>query len=256
MNKIRIILALLIALSFSPAATAENLLEIYQRALRQDPALREAEANRLATLESKPQAISALLPQLTASGGYGYSQADGVSVSTVNVNSALTEVISPFDQDSTTLNWRIDLRQSIFNWDQWVTLRRADKQVAQAEADYRAAGQDLMLRVATAYFNVLAAQDTLESEQAAQDAIARQLEQANKRFEVGLIAITDVQEAQSGYDQAVATEILAKRNLATSKESLREIIGEYPEILASPKDEIPLINPTPEIEDEWVETVD
>ncbi len=253
MNKIRIILASLIALSFSSAATAENLLEIYQRALRQDPALREAEANRLATLESRPQAISALLPQLNASGGYGYSQADGVSVSTVNVNSALTEVISPFDQNSTTLNWRVDLRQSVFNWDQWVILRRADKQVAQAEADYRAAGQDLMLRVATAYFNVLAAQDTLESEQAAQEAIARQLEQANKRFEVGLIAITDVQEAQSGYDQAVATEILAKRNLATSKESLREIIGEYPEILAPPKDVIPLINPTPEIEDEWVE---
>lgn len=253
MNKMRIILALLIALSFSPAATAENLLEIYQRALRQDPALREAEANRLATLESRPQAISALLPQLNGSAGYGYSQSDGVSVSTVNVSGALTEVISPFDSDSTTLNWRIDLRQSIFNWDQWVTLRRADKQVAQAEADYRAAGQDLMLRVATAYFNVLAAQDTLESEQAAQEAIARQLEQANKRFEVGLIAITDVQEAQSGYDQAVATEILAKRNLATSKESLREIIGEYPENLAPPKDEIPLINPTPEIQDEWVE---
>jgi len=263
MNMIRILLGLMIALSFNPVATAENLLDIYERAIRQDPSLREAEANRLATLESKPQALSALLPQLTAGGGYGYAQADGNSViSQVIQNPAnpgdptdtiTIEIPNEFDQNATTLQWRVDLRQSVFKWDQWVTLRRADKQVAQAEADFRAAGQDLMIRVATAYFNVLAAQDTLESEQAAKDAIARQLEQANKRFEVGLIAITDVQEAQSGYDQAVATEILAKRNLATSKESLREIIGEYPENLVSPKDEIPLISPTPAIEDEWVD---
>jgi outer membrane protein len=261
MKMIRILLGLMIALSFNPTATAENLLDIYQRALRQDPSLREAEANRLATLESKPQAISALLPQLTAGAGYGYSEADGSSVfpQTVEVpppGSGIfitRDVPNDFDQDATTLQWRVDLRQSVFKWDQWVTLRRADKQVAQAEADFRAAGQDLAIRVATAYFDVLAAHDTLESEQASKEAIARQLEQANKRFEVGLIAITDVQEAQSGYDQAVAAEIVAKRNLATRKYSLREIIGEYPETLAFPKKEIPLVSPQPEIEEEWVE---
>jgi len=263
MKLISILLGLIVALSFNSAATAEDLLDIYQRAIRQDPSLREAEANRLATLESKPQALSALLPQLTASSGYSYAQADGNSViSQVITEDPITgnpippttvEIPNEFDQNSTTLQWRVDLRQSVFKWDQWVALRQADKQVAQAEADYRAAEQDLAIRVATAYFNVLAAQDTLESEQAAKEAIARQLEQANKRFEVGLIAITDVQEAQSGYDQAVATEILAKRSLATSKESLREIIGEYPENLAFPRDEIPLINPQPEIEDEWVD---
>ena len=261
MKMIRILLGLMIALSFNHAATAENLLDIYQRALRQDPSLREAEANRLATLESKPQAVSALLPQLSAGAGYGYSEADGSSVfpqafdddNDPNTPPITIEVPNNFDQDATTLQWRVDLRQSVFKWDQWVTLRRADKQVAQAEADFRAAGQDLMVRVATAYFDVLAAQDTLESEQASREAISRQLEQANKRFEVGLIAITDVQEAQSGYDQAVAAEILAKRNLATRKESLREIIGEYPEQLQPPKDEIPLVSPQPEVEDEWVD---
>jgi len=263
MKMIRILLGLIIALSFNSAATAENLMDIYQRALRQDPSLREAEANRLAILENKPQAISSLLPQLSAGAGYGYAESDGSSVFPQNIQNPdnptdptdriTIEVPNAFDQDSTTLQWRVDLRQSVFKWDQWVTLRQADKQVAQAEADYRAAQQDLAVRVATAYFDVLAAHDTLKSEQAAKEAIARQLEQANKRFEVGLIAITDVQEAQSGYDQAVAAEILAKRNLANRKESLREIIGEYPENLVFPKDEIPLVSPQPEIQDEWVD---
>ncbi len=256
MKNIWISLSALSILLVAPLAGAENLLQIYQHALQQDPSLREAEANRLATLESKPQALSALLPQLSAGGSYGYNQTDGVSVTTLrggNLGTELIEVRSPFDSYATTTRWNVDLRQTVFQWDQWVTLRRADKQVAQAEADYRAAEQDLMIRVATTYFDVLARQDTLDSAEADKEAIARQLEQANKRFEVGLIAITDVQEAQSGYDQSVAAVILAKRTLANSKELLREIIGTYPENLVSPTDEIPLLSPQPEIEDEWVD---
>ena len=107
-------------------------------------------------------------------------------------------------------------------------MRKANKTVAQAEIDYLSAEQNLIVRVANAYFNVLAAQDTLESEQAARQAIEKQLDQAQKRFEVGLIAITDVQEAQAAYDQSVANEITSKRNLATSKESLRAITDRYP----------------------------
>lgn len=119
--------------------------------------------------------------------------------------------------------------------------------------DYLAAEQDLMTRVAIAYFDVLAAQDTLASEQAAKEAIGRQLEQAQKRFEVGLIAITDVQEAQAGYDQAVAAEIVAKRALANQREVLREITGEYMTDLASPQETIPLLSPDPADEASWVE---
>jgi outer membrane protein len=111
-----------------------------------------------------------------------------------------------------------------------------------------------MIRVSTAYFDVLAAQDTLVSEQAAKEAIGRQLEQAQKRFEVGLIAITDVQEAQAAYDQAIATEISAKRSLATSREAVREIVGEYTKDLDGPQAEIPLVSPNPEDEDAWVAT--
>src|SRR5437868_1749699 len=110
--------------------------------------------------------------------------------------------------------------------DQWALLRRADSQVAQAEADYQAAQQDLIQRTAGRYFDVLAAQDTVDAAQATLEALTRQLEQADKRFEVGLIAITDVQEARAAHDQAAAAVIQAKRSLASSEELLRELTGE------------------------------
>ncbi len=135
-----------------------------------------------------------------------------------------------------------------------MTWKQADKIVGQAEANYLAAEQDLLVRVADAYFNVLATEDVLASEQAAKEAIARQLEQAQKRFEVGLIAITDVQEAQAAYDQAVAAEIAAKRNVATAKEVLREITGDYPGDLEKPMETMPLANPNPQQENAWVDT--
>ena len=136
MKMIRILLGLMIALSINSTATAENLMDIYQRALRQDPSLREAEANRLATLENKPQAVSALLPQLDTGGSYGYRESDGSSV----VPGILGDVSVGFDQNTPTLNWDVQLRQSVFNWDQWVALRRADKQVAQARCPKDHAG--------------------------------------------------------------------------------------------------------------------
>jgi outer membrane protein len=147
----------------------------------------------------------------------------------------------------------VQLRQSVFRWDEWVQLSQAGKQSAQADVDYEAAQQDLVIRVADAYFNVLAAEDTLASEQAAKDAIGRQLEQAQKRFEVGLIAITDVQEAQAAYDQALAAEILAKRNVANRQELLRSIIDEPAPTLAKPGPDLPLVSPDPADENQWVD---
>src|SRR5690606_40365088 len=105
-------------------------------------------------------------------------------------------------------------------------MKIADKVVARSEVVYEAAQQDLMIRVVQRYFDVLAAEDRLESIHADREAIARQLEQAQQRFEVGLIAITDVQESQAAYDQSVAAEIRAQRDLATARELLREITGE------------------------------
>jgi outer membrane protein len=132
-----------------------------------------------------------------------------------------------------------------------VGLRQADKRVAQAQVNYEAAQQDLIVRVVVRYFDVLAAEDLLTSIHADRTAIARQLEQAKQRFEVGLIAITDVQESQAAHDQSVANEIGAKRSLATAREFLREITGEYVGTLAAPGDDFPLPPPNPASETSW-----
>lgn len=258
----RCLLSLAAVLLALPPAHAETLLEIYQQALISDPQLREAEATRLATLEAKPQARGALLPQIDANASYEKDWSDGSQVfaqvltaDTPGVGSAGDVIIANrrFDGNSEAKSWNIQLRQTLFRWDQWVRLKQADKTVAQAEVDYRAAEQDLMVRVSTAYFDVLAAEDTLAAEQAAKEAIGRQLEQAQKRFEVGLIAITDVQEAQAAYDDAVATEITAKRSLANQREVLREITGQYTTELAGPGEQLPLLDPVPADENQWVE---
>jgi outer membrane protein len=228
---------------------ADDLLQLYDLARKSDPLLREAEANRLAVQQGKPIARGALLPQVNGTTDYTEQEQDSTNVS--------NDRLGPFQLDSSSrgdaVNWRLELRQSVFRWDRWVSLSQADKQASQADVDYEAAAQDLIVRVSDAYFNVLAAEDTLASEQAAKEAIGRQLEQAQKRFEVGLIAITDVQEAQAAYDQAVAAEILAKRALANQREALRAIIDESPPSLAKPAEEIPLTSPDPQDENQWVD---
>ncbi len=240
-----------VMLLLAQAGHADTLLQIYEKSLQSDPRIREAEANRLAVMEGKPIARGALLPQASGRMNIANNAANG-DTSTFFGGLQSTRVVDSRDNDAQ--NWVLELRQSVFRWDQWVTLSQADKKSAQADADYQAAQQDLIVRVASAYFLVLAAEDTLASEQAAKESISRQLEQAQKRFEVGLIAITDVQEAQAAYDQALATEILAKRSLANNWEALRTIIGEIPPTLAKPAEDIPLVSPDPNDVEAWVKT--
>jgi outer membrane protein len=246
-----------LALLCSPAAMSADLNEVYQMALNSDPLLREAAANRLASSEASPQARSALLPQIT--GSYSRGQGDSTGSSTfqteVPPGSGIIETVTAdFASDvSSSTTWRVDLQQPLFRWDRIIGLKQASRRVAQAEVDYQAAQQDLMLRVAEAYFNVLAAQDTLDADVANKDATKRQLEQAEKRFEVGLIAITDVLEAQAAYDLAVATDIGAQRVLSTARESLREITSTYIEELQRPGEGLPLVHPDPDSPDDWVE---
>ncbi len=249
--------SLLVMLIFFGASTAggTDLAEVYQIALVGDPTLREANANRLASSEASPQARAALLPLITGFYSRGESDSSGSSTFQVEdpISGAVQTVTSAFKTDvSDEIQWRLQLQQPLFRWDRIVGLRQAQKQVAQAEIDYQAAQQDLMLRVAQAYFNVLAAHDTLDAELANKEATKRQLEQAEKRFEVGLIAITDVLEAQAAYDLAIATDIGARRLLSTAKESLREITGEYIDELQRPGKDLPLINPDPASADAWV----
>lgn len=247
-------LPLVCAASFAALpATAADLAEVYARALQNDPLIREAEANRLAAFESKPQALASLLPQLSAGADYTDRESNGESPFTgLNADGDIVSVLGRSKVDSQTTAWDVTLRQSIFRWENWVTLKRADKEAAQAEVDYQVAQQDLILRTSEAYFNVLAAKDTLTAAEAAHDALARQLEQAEKRFEVGLIAVTDVQESKSGFDSATAAVIQAKRNLATQQEYLREITGDIFDTLAKPGAKLPLSAPDPAVEEDWV----
>ena len=234
--------------------SAENLLDIYRLALMYDPVLREAEANYFARLEAKPQARSALLPALSLSlGGSTAHQADPNRPTNFATGQPDANILST-EAERDSSNWSLRLNQTVFNWGGYLALRQADKRLAQAETDLQVTRQDLLIRVATTYFQVLAAEDTLASEIAAREAIGRQLEQAQRRFEVGLIAITDVQEAQAGYDQAIAAEIGAQQNVATTRELLREIIGESIMELAGPMEEIPLLRPDPADAESWVQT--
>jgi len=254
------ILTIVLSLLAVPAiGQAASLLEIYQQALQSDPRWHEAEARRLAALEAEPQARGVLLPQLSFTGDWTKTYSDGSGVGNdISVDPGTGEVTVtpvPFlsETKDETKRWQFTLRQTLFRWDQVVGLRRADKLVAKAEADREAAQQDLVVRVGQTYFDVLAAEDRLTSLHANRQAIARQLEQAKQRFEVGLIAITDVQESQAAYDQANADEIGAKRVLATAREFLREITGEYVGTLSAPGDEFPMRTPTPTSEKAWVD---
>lgn len=237
----------------SPPVHGADLSEVYQRALRNDPQLREAEANRLASLEARPQALSSLLPQLTGTGSYVHDESTNTFlVYTQPTPTTFLAAPATATTTSNTPQWALQLRQTLFRWDQISTWRKAGIQVAQAEVDFRAAQQDVILRTATAYFNVLAARDTLDAAEASNEAIARQLEQAEKRFEVGLIAITDVEEAKAANDQAIATVIASKRTLASTREQLRVITGDAFDELTRPGEDMPLVTPDPVSEDQWV----
>lgn len=246
-NIINVLLVSLGAIAFAAPAHSASLLEIYQQALQGDPQVHEAESRRMAALEAKPQARGVLLPQIGFNGSWTDSSSSGTSIE--------PDGSAPFTSasESETTQWQFTLRQSLFRWDQIVNLKRADKTVTRAEAVREAAQQDLIVRVAQRYFNVLAAEDRLTSISADRDAIARQLEQAKQRFEVGLIAITDVQESQAAYDQSIANEIGAKRSLASAREFLREITGEYVTSLDAPGEDFPLLTPTPNSEADWVQ---
>jgi outer membrane protein len=239
---------------------AENLLEVYQDSVKNDPVIREAEARREAALEVKPQARGLLLPQVNIDGQWAQSDSDSNATFTQAVdqdNDPLTPpVIAIVNNEQTTdqdfWNYQAEATQTLFRWDQWQALKRADAQVALAEANYRAAQQDLLLRVSQAYFDVLAAEDTLSAADATLQAFTRQLEQAEKRFEVGLIAITDVQESRAAHDSATAAVIAAKRVLATAQEAVRELTGEAYQTLIKPGEEMPLDQPQPAEEETWV----
>lgn len=252
-------LVLLACVLMSSAAGAADLIAVYKRALQNDPLLREAEANRLAAIEARPQAQSALLPQVTASGAATRERDTGSSSTTVplagSAGGPVKQLAYGSNGQTTTIShqYGVTLRQSVFNWANWKALQRADAQLAQAEADYESAQQDLVERVSERYFGVLAAQDDLEANAAALASIDRQLEQAESRYNAGLAALTDVQDARAARDSGAATVIGAKRQVAAARELLWEVTGDSFESLARPIEPFETASPDPANEDQWVQ---
>lgn len=220
----------------------QDLLTVFDLAMQQDPALKEARQALDARREAKPQARAQLLPSLKIKGDTGYTHRDIIDSPTS---------ASEGRDDFTDYALALQLQQPIYRRDYWVQLDQADNQIAQAEAVYAQAELDLMTRVINVYFAILAAQDDLTVSEAQTEANSRQLEQAKQRFEVGLIAITDVHEAQAAYDGSRANQISAENRVDDAWEALFEIVGPYQKSIAKLGEELPLSPPEPADIDSW-----
>ena len=237
---------LLAALLAFGTAQGGDLLQIYDLALQHDPKLKEAQANRDAALENRPQSIARLLPNLSMKG-----QLNRNSVLSKFSGGQLTFIAGARNVGFWNSNASVNLTQPVYHHELWVQLAQADSQIAQAEANFAAEQQSLMFRAAQAYFSVLYAQDNLEFTSAEKLALGRQWEQAKARYEVGLIPITDAQVAQASYDQAQSGAIAAANDLENAKEALKEIVGDYSGDLYGLAAEVPLSGPQPENIEEW-----
>ncbi len=222
------------------AAQGADLITVYQQAARTNPQLAAAAASLQAVRERRPQAMAGLLPTIDATGAIERQRLKDLNQS------------APADNVTNKLA-SLDLVQPLFRYDRWIQLEQSDSEIAKAEADYAAAEQELMVQVAERYFKVLDAQDNLEFAEAEKSAIGRQLDQATQRFEVGLIAITDVKAAQARYDLSVSQEIGALSQLVEAKDALREISGEFYEEVAPLTPDLQLVRPNPDSAEAWIE---
>lgn len=242
MDAKRPLIALMLCASFS-LAQAKDLLTVYQMALDRDPVLKQALAKRNAISQNRPLAMSQLLPSIAA---------EAQSTSYKNPILANTEF---FVEDPNTIQqfgYTLMGQQSLVNFNQWYTLAEADDTVTAANAAYVAAEQDLIVRVAEAYFAVLNAQDDLRFTQAEKNSVEQQLKQTQEKFNVGLVAITDLNDFRAQFDESVANELTAQNALDDAKERLKVIIGQTLVDLNPLVPELPLSSPSPDNIEEWV----
>lgn len=234
------VLGYAVSCSFLMASSsyAENLLQIYTMAYETDPVLKQVVSDRQSIGEGEVQAFARFLPQVDA-------YAETVAVN----NDAAGRPSNSYNRH----NYSFDLNQSIFDNRNYVNYRIANLNISQADANLSAAQQDLIIRTANAYFGVLSAIDTVGFSKAERKAISRQLDQAKRRYEVGIIAITDVHEAQAGYDSANASVISAENELLIAKENLRELTGQYIDEVTMLAEKIPLDPPAPAKIQHWVD---
>ena len=244
-----------LSLALPAAARAADFAQVYQDALANDPTFQQAHANYMAAQEARPEAWAVLLPQISGSAGRTLEHSAGVSTT---LGSTATGGIAPQSvYDVSHINarqWSLNLSEDLFSWADWMGLKAADSQVAEAQATYEAAAQNLVLRVATDYFNVLSALDTLQAQQSSLQAFDLQLQQADKRYQVGLIAITDVEQARAARDTAAAAVIADKESLASAEDQLEVITGRQYDTLSEPGADMPLVMPNPANQDQWVQT--
>ena len=221
-------------------SSALDLSEAISLAQQYDMTYQAAYSTYLATIETSAQTTSAILPQIgfNAFIQQGRSEVDRTGAPAIK-------------SDNDNNGYSVNLNQVIYDKSVFDELDRGDAIEAKAIADLEAAKQDTIVRVATAYFDVLTAIDTLETASAEKKAISKQLEQSKERFNVGLSAITDVKEQQASYDISVADEIIAINNLSNSREALRVIINTYPDELKIAREDIPLMVPEPMNIDAW-----
>jgi outer membrane protein len=243
---IRLLLLTVLFITQCNSAAAANLMDVYQQALSSDPVYQQAIAQRMATSENIPINMSALLPQAGVAGGPLLSK---THITGVPDSSALTT-------SSRGYSFTLSLSQTVFNYAQFRALTGAQASGKQADAALNAATQDLMLRVATAYFAVLKDEDNLRYNLANKKSFNKQLDQIHQQYKVGLKTNTDVDTSQSSYDTAVAGYIAAETTLANDQENLRAITGTLYPSLARLSENFPLITPKPADMNAWVETAE
>ncbi len=244
--RLKSLLCLVLISSISSLVHATDLMDVYHQALDNDPTFKAAYSTYLSTAESIPQARSALLPQITlgALSSRNY----------INVDVAVPGGLNGPESYNANL-WKVSASQAIFNYQSWAKVQQAKASVKAAQATFNNAAQDLILRTAKAYLDVLFSKDTLNFAEAKKRANQRQLDQAQQRFNVGLDAITSVYEAKAAYDRSIAEVISAKNNQINQNENLRKLTNHVYDYLSPLRDsKIPLIKPEPNNVDEWIAT--
>ena len=221
-------------------AWAADLLSIYRDAQTSDAKLASAVAFLDAQREKPNQARAAFFPLINATGQASRQKTD-TTIASVQTN-----------RSTSPRSIALSLTQPLFRPAAWVNYEQSKLVVSQAEAQFIASQQDLIVRTAQAYFDVLAAQDVLKTLATQKKAISEQFESAKRNFEVGTATVTDQQEAQSRYDLVVAQEIAAQNDLMAKQSAVEAIIGKSIPTLAELRQDIELSSPSPARMDDWV----
>jgi len=236
-----------------PAALrADTLLEIYELAVQNDPVIKAAEATFRAGQEIEVQGRSPLLPQVGAQAEYGDTDYHQVTKRTFALGGTNFPSNTDYDSRNNSDNYYLTVSQNIFNLPAWFSFKQGKELSKQATAQFAADQQELITRTVEAYILVLRAIDNLKSSRAAEAAYQRQLEQTQQRFEVGLIAITDVHEARAAYDLSVVNRLTDEGNLGVAYEALAVLTGQSHANLWLLSEEFPVIDPQPGTAEEWV----